>query len=165
MPGVGKSTTGVLLAKRTGRAFVDTDLLIQSEAGRSLQDLIDNDGLADFRGREERIVSSLACRNTVIATGGSVVYGEASMSRLHGLGIIVFLRLGLAEIEQRIGDPGSRGLVRRPGQSIADLYAERQPLYERHADVTVPCDGLVPARVVDRIVEALQAGGWSDGKR
>jgi shikimate kinase len=157
MPGAGKSTVGVLLAKRMGCAFVDTDLLIQSDAGRTLQDLIDNDGLEAFRVREERIVCDLACRRTVIATGGSVVYSEASMRHLHALGVVVFLRLDLAELERRIGDPGSRGLMRRPGQSISDLYTERQPRYRRHADVTIDCEGLVPSAVVEAVVRALEA--------
>jgi len=155
MPAVGKSTAGVLLAKRTARAFIDTDVGIQTVAGRSLQEIIERDGIEAFRCLEERYVLALDCRATVIATGGSVVYSAAAMEHLGSLGVIVHLRLELGALERRLADFASRGIVRRPGQTLAELYAERMPLYERYANVAIDCTGREPAGVVAAIEEAL----------
>ena len=142
MPGVGKSTVGVLLAKALSRQFVDTDLVIQAGECRRLQDIIDMDGIATFRALEERYVLMLSCRGDVIATGGSVVYSAAAMEALESRGVVVHLDLPLDILEERIANLDMRGVVRATGQSLADLYEERVPLYRRYADVTVACAGL-----------------------
>jgi shikimate kinase len=155
MPGVGKSTLGVLLAKATSRGFIDTDVSIQSREGRPLQDIIDADGPAGFRRVEERSVLALHCRHTVIATGGSVVYSAPAMAHLRALGVIVHLHLPLARLRERLPDFRSRGVVKVPGQSLRSLFAERDPLYRRYADVTVACAGKRHEAVVDEIVKAV----------
>jgi shikimate kinase len=155
MPGAGKSTVGVLLAKRTGRDFVDTDLLIQSAARRPLQEIVDADGRAELLRLEEACVLGLACERTVIATGGSVVYSTRAMEHLSGLGKVVFLDVPLPVLEQRIGDLGCRGLARRPGQTLADLYRERRPLYQRHAELTIDCGARPHEAVLGDLLQAI----------
>ncbi|MFO7957247.1 MAG: shikimate kinase [Candidatus Brocadiia bacterium] len=155
MPGVGKSTAGVLLAKRLSRDFVDTDVMIQAAEKRRLQDIIDTDGLDAFRRLEERQVLSLDCRGHVVATGGSVVYSPRAMVHLGDGGTIVHLELPLDVLRKRLTDLDSRGVVMAPGETLGRLYDERMPLYRRWADVTVSCEGLSHEEVVDAIVEAL----------
>ena len=144
MPGAGKSTIGLLLAKHANLGFLDTDLLLESREGRSLQQIVDQDGYLGMRAAEERLILSLDCQNHVIATGGSVIYSASAMEHLQTLGRIIFLHLSLEEILPRLTDLDTRGLVRRPGQSLADLYAERLPLYRRYADLTIECRGSGP---------------------
>ncbi len=156
MPAVGKSTAGVLLAKRLSKSFIDTDVLIQAEHGMSLRELMDRDGIDGFRRAETECVLAIGrCDNTVISTGGSVVYSEAAMKHLGSLGTIVFLDTDVGELERRIGDLDRRGVVRAPGQSLRELHAERLPLYRRHAEVTVDCTGLDHEAVVERIIRAV----------
>ena len=151
MPGVGKSTVGVLLAKALSMEFVDTDVLIQAAEGRRLQDLIDAEGLDPFLAREERHVCGLQAHNTVIATGGSVVYSDAAMRHLGQTGTVVYLTLPLDELDARITNMDARGVVIAPWQNLADLYHERLPLYEHFAQVTVNCAGLTQDQVVAQI--------------
>jgi len=155
MPGVGKSTVGVLLAKVLARSFVDTDVRIQALEGRALQSIIDSDGLAPFCEIEQRRVLELRCRRSVIATGGSVVYSPEAMAHLGDGGVIVHLDLPLTSLQRRLTGLGSRGVVIRADQSFEDLFDERQPLYRRYAQVTVPCEGLTHEQVVDRIIESV----------
>ena len=155
MPGVGKSTVGVLLAKAMSRSFIDTDVYIQSREGRRLQDIIDTEGLDYFRDIEAHHVLSLDCRGHVIATGGSVVYSTAAMRHLRTGGIVVHLALPLEPLLKRLTNLDSRGVVIVPGQSVASLFAERQPLYERYADITVDCLGLNHEQTVAHIMAAL----------
>lgn len=161
MPGAGKSTLGVLLAKATARDFVDTDVVLQARAGCRLQQLLEEHGPAGFRALEEEAVLSLSCRNTVVATGGSVIYGARAMRHLRQQGRIVHLDVGLDILEKRLGNLPTRGVVRDPGQSLQALFEERHPLYARWADVTVSChdggDDLPHERVVTRILQALDA--------
>ncbi len=138
MPGAGKSTVGVVLAKRMGLAFVDTDILIQSRIGRTLQSVVDRDGYLALRKIEEEVICSFEGRRAVVATGGSAAYSEPAMRHLAGRGRIVFLDAPLDLITERVRDVATRGLARRPGQTLEDLYLERLPLYRRFADVTVP---------------------------
>jgi shikimate kinase len=148
MPGAGKSTVGVILAKRLGLDFIDTDLLIQSREGRRLQDIIGAVGLPAFRRIEEGVLAGLdRVRRTVIATGGSAVYSEVAMELLGRNGWLVFLDAPCTDLERRIGDMDHRGLVIDPGESFAQLYARRLPLYRRYADATVT--------VADRSVEEI----------
>jgi shikimate kinase len=152
MPGVGKSTLGVLLAKATGLDFVDTDVRIQAREGRPLQQIIDTDGRAAFRAIEEQAVLELSCGNTVISTGGSVVYSARAMGHLRSLGHIVHLHLPLPLLRNRLRDFGARGVVMVPGQTLEDLFAERAPLYQRYADVTIDCSGKTHEEAVAAIV-------------
>lgn len=135
MPGCGKSTVGVLLAKALGMAFIDTDVVLQAKEGRKLQQMIDDIGVDAFLKKEEEAILSLSCENTVIATGGSVVYGERAMKRLHQGGTVVYIQLPYAEIARRLGNLATRGVTLRAGQTLLDLYNERIPLYEAQADV------------------------------
>ena len=155
MPGAGKSTLGVLLAKRTARSFLDTDLLIQSAEDAPLQEIIDKRGVDSFRRVEERIVLELDCSGSVIATGGSVVYSEAAMEHLGRLSRRIYLDVPLVELDRRLGDLDKRGVIRNTGQDLAGLLAERRPLYERWADIRVDCGGLEHDGVVDRLIRAI----------
>jgi shikimate kinase len=157
MPGSGKSTVGVILAKQTSRSFVDTDVLIQTSEGRSLQDIVDKEGHMALRQIEERVLLGLNCRNHVIATGGSAVYSHAAMEHLKSNGIIVFLAVELPTLESRIHDVGTRGLAKRPDQTIADLFAERRILYTNYADVTVDCGDRSHEEVGAKVISALKA--------
>ena len=160
MPGVGKSTVGVLLAKALSRSFIDTDVYIQAREGRQLQDIIDTDGPDSFRGIEAQHVLSLDCRAHVIATGGSVVYSAAAMRHLKARGIALYMRLPLPLLLDRLTNIDSRGVVMTPGQSVEDLFEEREALYERYADVTVDCQGITHEQTVARIVDATER--WFD---
>jgi len=155
MPGVGKSTIGVLLAKALSCSFIDTDVVIQALEGRRLQDVIDEEGLEAFCALEERHILDLACGGHVIATGGSVVYSAAAMSHLRASGVIVHLDLPLEELKRRLRNLDSRGVVMAPGQTVDELYEERRPLYREHADVTIQCAGLTHEDAVAAIIAAL----------
>jgi len=137
MPGAGKSTVGVILAKRLGFDFIDTDVLIQAKRQRRLQDIIDSEGLEAFCRIEEEILLALRAKRMVIATGGSVVYSEAGMRALREDGLIVFIDVPLPELEKRVRDMDTRGMIIDPGETLADLYRRRLPLYRRWADRTV----------------------------
>ncbi len=136
MPGAGKSTVGVILAKRLGFAFLDTDLLIQAKEQCRLQQIIDQRGLHCFQQIEERILLDLHTERTVVATGGSVIYCPAGMAALAEIGHLIYLQVSLEDLEQRIADMDQRGLVMASGQSFTDLYSERTPLYEKYAQLT-----------------------------
>ncbi len=155
MPGVGKSTIGVLLAKQMGLSFHDTDIGIQAAQGCSLQEIIDRDGVLRFREIEERCVLALACRSHVIATGGSVVYSPRAMAHLGAMGTIMHLALDAERLMLRLSNLKTRGVLRAPGQTIADLYRERQPLYRRYAHLTIDCRDAAPDSLVNRIVAHL----------
>ena len=140
MPGSGKSTVGVLLAKMAGLDFIDSDLLIQKAVGKRLFEIIEEKGNDEFLKIENRINSEINAHNSVIATGGSAVYCKEAMEHLKTLGRVVYIKVPLAEIKRRIGDFSTRGIVIKNGNSIEDLFAERVPLYEKYADITVECD-------------------------
>jgi shikimate kinase len=157
MPGAGKSTLGVLFAKRTSRGFLDTDLRIQEVEGSSLQAIIEEHGVDGFRKIEERCVMELHCSNYVIATGGSAVYSEAAMEHLGQIALRVYLDVPLAELALRLGDLDARGVIRAASQDLESLLAERRPLYERWADLRVDCDSLEHEGAVGAILTALAA--------
>ncbi len=159
MAGVGKSTAGVLLAKETMRSFADTDVMIQSDQGRTLQQIIDSDGVRAFLKIEEAFILGLKLDSHVIATGGSVVYSATAMNHLKASGPIVHLDLDLELIEKRLLDMRTRGLVISKGQTLTELYAERQPLYRRWADVTIDCRDLTQDQVVASILRKLGPRG------
>ena len=154
MPGVGKSTVGVILAKILGLKFTDSDLCIQEREGRLLKDIIAEEGVDRFIEIEGDVLSTLNVDRSVIATGGSAVYSTAAMETLKESGAIVYLKLSLDSLKYRLHDIKGRGVVLRDGQTLDDLYKERTPLYERFADITVTEDGLTPEETVAAI-EAL----------
>lgn len=156
MPGSGKSTVGVILARLTARNFVDTDVLIQTQQGRTLQDIVDRDGYLTLRGIEENVLLKLNCRDHVVATGGSAVYSSAAMAHLKSQGIAVFLHVDLRTLRSRVEDYDTRGLAKRPDQSLDDLFAERLALYREYADVTVDCIGLTHEEVCATIIKELE---------
>jgi shikimate kinase len=155
MPGSGKSTVGVILAKLTSRDFVDSDVLIQTSQGRSLQEIVDQDGHMRLREIEEDVLLGLHCRDHVIATGGSAAYSHPAMMHLKSDGIVVFLDVDLATLRSRVHDYDTRGLAKRPDQTFADLFEERFVLYTKYADVTVNCVDLTHEEVCARIVDEL----------
>lgn len=157
MPGAGKSTVGVLLAKTLGYAFLDTDLIIQRREGAPLQRLVDRLGVEAFLELEADAVCSVACRGTVIAPGGSAVCRARAMEHLRGLGRIVYLHLPLEELERRLGDIHTRGIAMAPGETLAALYERRVPLYRRYADLTLEAGAETLEQTVERAARALRA--------
>ena len=156
MPGAGKSTLGVVLAKKLGYRFVDTDLLIQESEGALLSEILEEQGVEGFVERENAILANLSCAHHVIATGGSAIYGSEAVENLRALGTIVFLDLSLDEITRRLQpDLLVRGVVIHQGSTLEDLYEERQPLYERAADVIVKLDGLSTLESVEKLAAEL----------
>jgi shikimate kinase len=135
MPASGKSTVGVLAAKALGLDFVDTDLLFQKQEGLKLHEILARDGAPGFLAGEDRLLSRLAVIDTIVSTGGSAVYHEAGMTNLKRLGRVVWLQVPYEEIERRLGDIATRGVVLAPGQTLRNLYDERQALYARWADL------------------------------
>ncbi len=140
MPGCGKSTVGVVLAKTMGYRFLDSDLLIQETENRLLSEIISKDGLDGFIEIENRINASIDVQKTVIATGGSVIYGTDAMKHLSEIGTIVYIRLPYMKIRRRLGNLAKRGVAIREGQTLRELYDERSPLYEKYADIIVDAD-------------------------
>jgi shikimate kinase len=156
MPGAGKSTIGVVLAKRLGCQFVDTDILIQQREKRILQNIIDQDGIERFLDAEERAVLSLSCGDCVVATGGSAVVRESAMLHLRSRGLLVYLKLDLPSLLGRLGNISGRGIALAPGQTLAALYEERIPFYERYADISIDCHGLSFERVLDAVSRSIE---------
>ena len=141
MPGCGKSTVGVVLAKTMGYRFIDSDLVIQEKEDRLLSEIIESEGLEGFLSVENRINASLDVKRTVVATGGSVIYGKDAMAHLREIGIVVYIRLPYEEIKHRLGDLAKRGVAIKDGQTLKSLYDERCPLYEQYADIIVDVNG------------------------
>ena len=155
MPGCGKSTIGVVLAKVLGYHFIDADLLIQERENRLLSEIIQEQGPEGFNAVENEVIANIAADRTVIATGGSAVYGKEAMTHLDEIGTIIYIRLPLDEIRGRLGDLAERGISMRKGQTLQDIYAERTPLYEKYADMIVDTKGLALRESVMLIREAL----------
>ena len=151
MPAVGKSTVGVLLAKRLGWSFIDTDLLIQTGESRKLQEILDSEGMEKFCAIEEQHILQLNCHRTVVSTGGSVIYGKKAMARLKSLGLVVHLDLRPDFLKERLVNLSSRGIVMGKDQQIETLYQERRPLYIKYADAEIDCRNLSPDQVADRL--------------
>lgn len=151
MPGAGKSTIGVILAKALNYHFLDSDLVIQERENRLLREIIAEEGLDRFVEIEEEINASIEVEKTVIATGGSVVYGPKAMKHFKKTGTIVYIRLSYEAVLKRVGNPKKRGVVLREGQSFQDLYEERCPLYEKYADVVVEADGLEIGELLEKV--------------
>lgn len=157
MPGSGKSTVGVLLAKALLCHFVDTDLIIQAKHGKSLCEIINEIGIDGFIKTENEILSQQSFENTVVATGGSAVYGKGAMNNLKKNGIVVYIKLPPEVIESRINNITTRGIAMPEGFTIKQLYDERAPLYEKYADVTVDCSNLEIEETVKRIADAVNS--------
>ena len=153
MPGAGKSTIGVLLAKTLGYKFVDTDLLIQEQEGALLQDIINQKGLDEFLQIEERINSNLEYVNTIIATGGSVVYSEKAMEHLKKIGKVIYLELPINIINKRVKNIKTRGVAMQKGQTLEQLYEKRCPLCQKYADAVIQAEGKSMEELVEIIVE------------
>lgn len=139
MPSSGKSTIGVLLAKSLGYHFIDGDILIQRREKRLLSEIIASEGIDGFNRIENEVNASIEATDSVIAPGGSVVYGKEAMEHLRSIGKVIYLKLPYSVVKRRVGDLKKRGVVVREGQTLKDLYDERTPLYEKYADFTVDC--------------------------
>ena len=155
MPGAGKSTVGVVLAKVLGYDFIDSDLLIQAETGKRLFEIINAEGIEGFLEIENRVNSRIQAYHTVIATGGSVVYGPEAMEHLKSIGTVVYIQASYEILEKRLGNLLKRGVAIRHGSTLKDLYNERVPLYEKYADITVDEDDKGIREVVETIEQML----------
>lgn len=151
MPGAGKSTVGVVLAKKLGYRFIDSDLVIQEKTNKLLHELITEHGVDGFLKIEEEINAELDCKNSIIATGGSVIYGARAMEHLREIGNVVYLKLSYEEIEERLGDLTARGVALKQGQTLKDLYQERCPLYDKYAHTVQECDSLSVREIVEEV--------------
>jgi len=152
MPGAGKSTLGVVLAKALGFSFIDTDLLIQSEQNDKLYRIIEKKGIEKFIEIENNCVSSLTAEKSIIATGGSVIFGREGMENLKNLGAVIYLKVEEKEIERRLSNIKTRGIVMGEDETIEEIYETRTPLYEKYADITVECDGMDLEKTVEKII-------------
>lgn len=151
MPGCGKSTAGVVLAKVMGYRFIDADLLIQERENRLLSEIIREEGPEGFNQIENEVNASIEADKAIIATGGSVVYGSDAMAHLREIGTVIYLRLSLEELESRLGDLAERGISMKEDQTLEGLYRERTPLYEQYAHIIIDAEGLTIRETVMKI--------------
>ncbi|MDE7477956.1 MAG: shikimate kinase [Lachnospiraceae bacterium] len=156
MPGAGKSTIGVVMAKNMGMSFLDSDIVIQEREGRKLHELIEEHGLDGFIEIEGRVNASLNPKTAVIATGGSAVYNRQAMEHLNDIATICYLKLSYESIEERLGDLAERGVVFREGETLQELYEERVPLYEKYANITVDCENKNIREIVMELAKRLR---------
>lgn len=157
MPASGKSTVGVLLAKRLGYSFVDVDIVIQEQEGRLLKDIIAAIGLSGFMEVENRVNAGLTVHKSIIAPGGSVIYGDEAMAHLKEISTVVYLKLSCEAVEARLGNLVDRGVVLKDGMTLRDLYEERAPYYEKYADITIDETGLDAGQTVDELRKIMEA--------
>ena len=155
MPACGKSTIGVVLAKTMNKGFVDTDILIQQAESRTLQEIIDQEGNDYFHHVEERVLLDFDGEDYVVATGGSAIYFDRAMDKFKEKGVVVYIKVTLDTILERQNNIRSRGVTLEKGQTIADLYEQRIPLYQKHADVVIEADGLSVEEVVEKMIELV----------
>lgn len=157
MPGVGKSSVGVVLAKILGYRFLDCDLVIQEKEGKLLHEIISSEGLDGFIKVENKINASINCEKCIVATGGSAIYGEDAMAHFKEIGTIVYLKSDYETIAERLGDLAARGVAMKEGQTLKDLYEERVPLYEKYADVIVDETGCRSVReTISKLLEKIK---------
>lgn len=156
MPGCGKSTIGVILAKTIGVGFIDTDLIIQQKENRLLQEIIDSDGIDEFLNCEEKAVKTVSCDNTVIATGGSVVYREEAINHLKNNGKIFYLNVPLDEIKKRLNNINTRGIAANKNDSIDKIFEEREALYKKYADETIDLINCTVEQAVEKICKKIK---------
>ena len=158
MPGVGKSSVGVILAKILGYRFLDCDLIIQEKEGKLLHEIIASEGLDGFIKVENKINASINCEKSIVATGGSAVYGEDAMAHFREIGTVVYLKCDYETIADRLGDLVARGVAMKEGQTLKDLYEERVPLYEKYADIIVDESGCSSVReTISRLLEMIKS--------
>ena len=155
MPGAGKSTIGVLLAKEMSMNFLDVDVFIQGHEGRRLQEIIDHDGIDTFKHLEEKYLGEINVSSYVISTGGSAIYSKKGISHLKQSSIVVYLNINLETLKERIGDFSTRGVVIKKGQTFLDLFKERCGLYAAEADIEIDCNGKSMEEIVDEIKSAI----------
>ena len=158
MPSAGKSTIGVLLAKRLGYSFIDADILIQETEGRLLKDIIAQEGMDGFLAVENRVNAGIKASCSVIAPGGSVIYGREAMEHLKEISTVVYLKMSYEELERRVGDVVDRGVALKEGMTLRDLYEERTAYYERYADLTIDEEGMTPGQTVDLLRAMMEKG-------
>lgn len=156
MPGAGKSTIGILLAKELGLDFIDTDTSIQVRWGKTLQQITDESGYMVLRDYEEQVLLSENIDHKVVATGGSAVYSDAGMALLKASATVIFLDASLPALQQRVTNFDTRGIARRPEQSFEDLFAERSLLYQRYADIRIDCGNLGVNEALQAVLETLR---------
>lgn len=156
MPGAGKSTVGVVLAKALGYSFIDSDLVIQKETGKRLFEIIEEIGIDGFLDVENRINSQIETHHSVVATGGSVIYGAEAMEHLKSIGKVIYLKVTYKSLEKRLGNLLKRGVAIRSGNTLLDLYNERVPLYEKYADIIIDEENLGIREVVERIEQVIK---------
>jgi shikimate kinase len=157
MPSSGKSTVGVIVAKHLGMAFVDTDVILQTQNNRKLQDIINTDGIERFLEIEENTILSLNLSNTVIATGGSVIYSEKAMKHLKENGLVVYLNINMKTVTRRLRNIKTRGVVLSPGQTLEEIYYKRKPLYEKYADIIINSSKNSIDKTIEEIIEKLNS--------
>jgi shikimate kinase len=155
MPGAGKSTMGVILAKTLGRNFIDTDIVAQETAGRLLQEIIDKEGTGAFLKNEEKTILSLHGHHAVIATGGSVVFSKKAMEHLKKDGVVLYLDISFEEMVRRLRNITTRGIVLAAGQSLHEMYTQRVPLYEKYADITIDCSDSDVEKCIGNVIDKL----------
>ncbi|MFT7177640.1 MAG: shikimate kinase [Halioglobus sp.] len=155
MPGAGKSTVGVLLAKMSGLAFWDTDLEIQVKAGATLQEILEDEGYLKLRAREEQVLMSVPLDDAVISTGGSVVYSEPVMLRLRDAGPVIYLEVDIDELQRRVAQTPNRGIASQSTYKFSDIYDERTPLYRRYAHYTITCSGVSADNIATDILSIV----------
>lgn len=156
MPGAGKSTIGVIVAKRLGMGFIDTDVLIQTSQQKTLQQIMDESDHLNLRAIEEQEILNLSADNQVIATGGSAAYSDKAMRHLRAISTVIFLEVEFAEIVRRIKNFASRGIAKAANQSFRELFDERQALYKKYAEITIDCHGLGQEEVAEKIASSLK---------
>lgn len=157
MPGVGKSTVGVILAKVLGYKFIDSDIVIQEKENRLLHEIISSEGVEGFIEIENQVNSSIRADKSIIATGGSVVYGKEAMEHLKSIGKVIYLKVSFEQINRRLNDIKGRGVALREGQTLRDLYVERTALYEKYADIIIDEENLTVEETIAKILEAIRA--------
>ncbi len=155
MPGCGKSTLGVVLAKNMNRRFIDVDLVIQRREKKKLHRIIAEEGLEYFAKVENEVGASIRARGAVIATGGSIIFGEDAMRHLSEIGTVVYLRLPLEVIKKRIRNLATRGIAMKEGETLDDVYAQRTPLYEKYADITIDCENVTFEENLEKLINAF----------
>ena len=157
MPGAGKSTTGIILAKNLGLGFFDTDILIQINQQKRLQDILDSKGYLDLRKIEEQEILKINIENNVISTGGSAVYSQQAMTHLQSISKIIFLKAGFEVLKKRINNFATRGIAKAENQTFKELFKERQILYKKYADITINCNVLTQDLAAEKIIKILNA--------
>jgi shikimate kinase len=157
MPGAGKSTMGVILAKTLGRNFIDTDIVAQETTGRLLQEIIDKEGTGAFLETEEKTILSLQGHHAVIATGGSVVFSEKAMEHLKKDGVVIYLDISFEEMVWRLNNITTRGIVLVAGQSLREMYDQRVPFYETYADITIDCSDGDFEKCIGNVIDELHS--------